>query len=125
MNKIKYFLPLFLIILIGCSAEVTEEDLIGGYWIGTAGYTEGEPKGDPYCTPFDEGLEFKDNDTVHVEVNEENMDYWLDERENRDVIYFSGELDYRSYYIEKLNENEIGLKGTGSREKESCYLERQ
>jgi hypothetical protein len=93
LNKIKYFLLLFLIILIGCSSKVTEEDLIGGYWIGTAGYTEGEPKGDSCCTPFDEGLEFKDNDTVYVEVNEENIEYWLDERENKDVIYFSGEMD--------------------------------
>lgn len=122
----KYYLfPFVFLIMIGCSAEATEDDLIGGYWIGTAGYEDGEPEGDPYCTPFAEGLEFKDEDTVYVEDYDKDLEYWFEERNNRTVIYFSGERDYRSYYIDKINKNEIGLRGTGSREKESCYLERQ
>lgn len=127
MNKVRYFLlPLLFIFLIGCSAEITEEDLIGGYWIGTAGYKDGEPEGDPYCLPFIiEGLEFKDESTVYAEDYDRDFEYWFEERNNRTVIYFSGERDYRSYYIDKINKNEIGLRGTGSREKESCYLERQ
>ena len=126
MNKSKFYLfPLLLLILVGCHSEITQEDLIGGYWIGTAGYKDGEPKGQPYCTPFAEGLKFKDGGTVYIEDYDENLEFWLDKRENKAVIYFSGEQDYRSYYIDKINENEIGLRGTGSREKESCYLERE
>lgn len=39
MYKVKYFItPFIALLLIGCNAKVTEEDLIGDYWVPTAGY---------------------------------------------------------------------------------------
>lgn len=127
MNKVRYLLPLLFIFLIGCSAEITEEDLIGGYWIGTAGYKDGEPEGDPYCLPFIiEGLEFKDESTVYAEDYDRDFEYWLEDSKNGTVINFRGKNHYVSYYIDMIDEDEIGLTGEGEiQQKESCYLERQ
>lgn len=125
----KYYLfPFVFLIMIGCSAEATEDDLIGGYWIGTAGYKDGEPEGDSYCTPFAEGLMFKDEDTVYVEDYDRELEYWLEDNNDGIEIHFRGESagTYLRYYIDKIDEDEIGLKGIGDlQKKESCYLERQ
>ncbi|WP_461183142.1 hypothetical protein, partial [Virgibacillus kimchii] len=80
------FLPLLFTILIGCSANVTKEDLIGGYWVATAGYQDGEPVGESYCFPsVDYGLEFKDEETVYVEAYESDFAYWLEENDGMKI----------------------------------------
>lgn len=127
--RMKYFLiPLFILVLVGCSAEVSEENLIGGYWIGTAGYKDGEPAGEPNCMPFADGIEFKDEESVYVEAYERDFTYWLEDNNDGIVINFRGEDlgIYLNFYIDKINENEIGLIGKGDiQSEESCYLERQ
>lgn len=64
-------LLLFIILLTGCGKDVTKDYLIDGHWVGTAGYKGEEIEGDPYCAPFDGGMEFKDEDTVYVDAYEE------------------------------------------------------
>ncbi|WP_212926367.1 hypothetical protein [Oceanobacillus sp. J11TS1] len=128
MNWLKYYsLPILLIFLAGCGTIVTEDDLIEGKWVATAGYIEGKPKGEPYCSSsISKGIKFKDNETVYSEEYDRELSYWIEKSEEGPVIYFDG-FDfgiYRSYYIEKVNEDEVGLKGD-IREEENCYLERQ
>ena len=123
-------LSLLLIILIGCSAKVTEEDLIDGYWIGTAGYEDGKPAGEPYCaTSVANGLEFIDQDTVYVEAYKSDFEYWLEDNDTGMEIHLAGDDQgiYLIYEIDKISENEIGLMSNKNvrPEEESCYLERQ
>jgi len=130
VSKLSYYLliptTLILLVLIGCSPKITEEDLIGGYWVGTAGYKDGKPEGTPYCFPFAEGIEFKNNETVYVEALDEDYKYWLEEGENGTIINFRGGHHYLSYYVDKINDDELGLVGEDDFQKgESCYLERQ
>lgn len=129
-KKIKYcLLPLLLIFLIGCSAKVTEEDLIDGYWVATAGYKDGEPEGEPYCSPVvTDGLEFKDEETVYVEAYDTDFSYWLEDNGDGIEIHLRGGKygHYLSYYIDKITDHEFGLLGKGDiQSEESCYLERQ
>src|SRR5690625_4635327 len=117
---------LFFLILIGCGPKITEEDLMGGYWIGTTGYKDGKPDGRPYCFPFEEGIEFKDQKTVYVEAYDEDYEYWLESDKVGTIINFRGGHDYLSYYVDKINDDELGLVGEGDyQEGESCYLELQ
>ncbi|HLR51454.1 MAG TPA: hypothetical protein VK072_01080 [Candidatus Avamphibacillus sp.] len=130
MNKLSYYLSLSTILIfltfIGCSPKIAEEDLVGGYWIGTAGYKDGKPEGTPYCFPFEEGIEFKDNETVHIEAYDKDYKYWLESDKVGTIINFRGGHDYLSYYIDKINDDALGLVGEGDfQEGESCYLERQ
>lgn len=65
MIRILTFIPfLGLLILIGCAEEVAEEDIIGGNWIATAGLQDGDAVGEPNCHPFEEGIEFTNEDAV-------------------------------------------------------------
>ncbi|TXL66747.1 hypothetical protein FHP05_05020 [Cerasibacillus terrae] len=75
--KVKYFItPFIALLLIGCNAKVTEEDLIGDYWVPTAGYKDGEPKGEPYgSSVISEALKFKDENTVYVEAYDRDFTY--------------------------------------------------
>lgn len=127
MKKLKYSLTfLILFTLIGCTSKIAEEDLIGGYWIGTAGYKDGKPEGKPYCTPFSEGIEFKNYGTVYVKDRDQDFEYWLEEGKEGLVINFRGGRYNLSYYIDKISDDELGLIGVGDFQKgESCYLERQ
>jgi len=112
--------------LIGCSGTINEDDLIGGTWVGIAGYKDGKPEGEPYCAPFDEGIKFKDDGYVYIEDYDEDFEYWLEKKKNGIALYFRGENHYLSYFIDKINDNEIGLTGKGDiQKKESCYLERK
>lgn len=128
VNKLKYCLfPLLFIILIGCSAEVAKEDLIDGYWVATAGYKDGEPDGEPYCSSVvTEGLEFKNDETVYVEAYEREFTYWLEDNYDGVEIYFIKEdLGINiSYSVDKIDEDRIGLIGQNLLD-ESCYLERE
>ena len=129
VRYVKYSLLFsILICLVSCSKDdIPKEDLIGGEWIATAGYKDGKPEGEPYCSSsISSGIEFKDNETVYSEEYDRELSYWIEKSEEGPVIYFDG-FDfgiYRSYYIEKVNEDEVGLSGD-IREEENCYLERQ
>jgi len=125
-EKIEVLFDLLSFILIVCTSKVTEEDLIGGYWIGTAGYKEGKPVGEAYCLYYVTAcLEIENEDTVYIEGYEKDFEYILKESKNGMKIIFLDTNRYDSYYIEKVSENEIGLiGGTDMKKEESCYLER-
>lgn len=90
-----YIFIFLLIFLTACSKEVTEEDLIGGTWEATSGFEDGEAKGEPYCNPFEKGLEFKDGDTVYVNDLDQDFDYWIEENEGDYIINFSHAHTYQ------------------------------
>jgi len=127
VKKIIYILPLLLLTLLGCGTKITEEDLIGGTWVATAGYQNGEPKGDPYCLDFVmEGLEFKGEDIVYSVYHNEEYTYHLEEKEADTVIVINRKGTDYHYFIDKINDDEIGLIGDNHyEEEESCYLERK
>src|SRR5699024_10551135 len=122
-----FMILIFLsIFLAACSKEVTEEDLIGGTWEATAGFEDGEEKGEPYCNPLEEGLEFKDEDTVYVNDLGQDFDYWIKEEEGKDVIKFYHSKRYLRYYIFKISDDEMGITRKGTfQEDASCFLERK
>jgi len=122
-----YILIFLLFILTACGdEEVTHKDLIGGTWVATAGYEDGEAKGEPNCYPFEEGSEFEDENTVYNTSYERKFDYNINEFDGGLMIEFEGPILY-SYQIKKISENEIIIKGlkSGSFEDHSCYLERK
>jgi len=127
VQKIMYLLFFILLILIGCSSKISEEDLIGGNWMAIAGYKDGKPEGEPYCKDFlIGGLEFKNKEVVHGYKFDEEYKYQLEERKKGTAIEIIRKDRYYSYYIDKINEDEIGLVGAnGFQEDESCYFERQ
>ena len=124
-NRI-YLLILLLLFLTACNNKVTEEDLIGGAWIATAGYKDGDAQGKPNCHPFEEGIEFKNVDTVYNESFKENFTYFLSEIDKGTEIAFDlpGPGIYR-FQIKLISEEEMVLEGVGLSEGRSCYLERQ
>lgn len=125
MNRLKYcFLLAIMIIPLGCSADdITEEDLIGGEWVATAGYKEGEPEGESYCSPsVDSGLEFKDEETVYSKGYEREFNYKLEKRKEGLSLYVEAALT-QVYYIEKISEDEFGLRGIY--DDQNCYFEHQ
>ena len=127
MRELKFSLIfLVCIILIGCTSKVTEEDLIGGAWIATAGYKDGDIQGKPNCHPFEEGIEFKYVDTVYNESFKENFTYFLSEIDKGTEIAFDlpGPGIYR-FQIKLISEEEMMLEGVGLSEGRSCYLERK
>jgi len=121
----KRFLLLFslFLVLIGCSQKVTEKDLIGGKWIGTAGYVDGEAEGEPNCYPFQDGIEFKDDNTVYVETYERDFEYRLNQK-GVELALFDISRSY-SYQIKKVDEDELALEGLGVSEDNTCILERK
>lgn len=128
MKKVKVPLLLVLfLVLTSCSAKITEENLVGGYWEVTAGYIDGKPKGEPDCLDFiSGGLEFKDENIVHGKEFDEDFEYQLEERKKGAAIEFIRKDIHYAYYIEKISVDEIGLTGVeGFQEDQSCYSERQ
>lgn len=120
-----YLLPLLLLTLLACSAEATDEDVIGGTWTATAGYEDGEPVGEPYCIDFMmEGLEFKEEGIVYSALFDEEYEYYLEDREEGMTVVVKRKDIHYTYYIDKLGDDEIGLRRTTDSE-ESCYLERK
>lgn len=132
MKKILLFFPIFLI-LAGCTSKVSEEDLIGDTWKATAGYEDGEKKGGPDCYPFEEGMEFKDDDIVYIEAYERDFQYELykdgakivffDTGPNKDAKDTVSNAEF-SYDIQKIDDDEITLEGRATYEGYSCYFER-
>ncbi|HLR52658.1 MAG TPA: hypothetical protein VK072_07285 [Candidatus Avamphibacillus sp.] len=125
--KKKYLLILFIIFLAACSEDVTEDYLIGGHWVGTAGYEDEEIEGESQCPPLDEGMEFKDEDTVYIDAYERDFEYWLLENDDRLIIeFYDKNISLRSYYITRISDDEMGFIGIGDIQNgESCYLERK
>lgn len=125
MEKISILLTLFL--LIGCSQEVIpEEDLIGGEWLASAGYVNGEITGEPNCYPFENGLEFIDKERVYVDTFERNFEYILSEVKEGIKITIDdvGRPGIYHYQIKMIDDG-IVLQGRGFREGHNCYLERR
>lgn len=131
MKKKIMLIPL-LLLLIGCSQKVTEEDLIGGKWIGTAGHENGKAKGESNCFPFQDGIEFKDENTVYVERFEREFEYWINEDSDitfgdagsedpsPDIGYF-----FYSYQIKMISKDEVVLEGVYALKNDACHMERQ
>src|SRR5699024_1717794 len=114
------------IVIGGCSEMITEEQLIGGKWLVTNGYEDEEIGGDPVCPPFDEGLEFIDQENVYVIASEEEFGYRLRESDGGMELEFlnpNGEVDYFKITLE--NEDAFGLNGSGMSKKRNCYFERE
>lgn len=127
MKKI-FLLILFLFFLTACSQNVTDKEfLTGGTWIAAAGYEDGEASGEPNCHPFEDGLTFMDEDTVHNTTYDKDFEYRLFEDDGESNIYFADPKPGYGYRVKKLSEDEIVLEGVdgSSFEKHSCYLERK
>jgi len=108
--KKKYLLILFIIFLAACSEDVTEDYLIGGHWVGTAGYEDEEIEGESQCPPLDEGMEFKDEDTVYIDAYDRDFEYWLLENDDRLIIeFYDKNISLRSYYITRISDDEMGF----------------
>src|SRR5690625_2200008 len=127
MMRNKFFLLLFsLFLLTACNQKVDEEYLIGGNWMATSGYEDGEIKGVPNCHFFEEGLEFKSEDIVYNTSFDEDFNFYLfDQNKVTQISFESPNLGTYSFKIHVISENEMGFEGFGLTEKKSCYLERK
>src|SRR5690625_1056788 len=122
----RLLLLLIVIMMGGCSNVITEDQLIGGTWLVTNGYEDGEIGGDPVCPSFDEGLEFIDEEKVYVIAYEKEFVYRLRESdEGMEISLFNpnGEVDF--YKITMENEDAFGLNGSGIIKTLNCYFERE
>ena len=128
-------IPFFLLIM-GCTPEVTEEYLTKGQWILQAGYDEGEEVEEPRCIPLQEGLKFKEDGIVFVELFDRDFEYRLSEKDSEILFRDTGPdldpkatpdhgVDYFNYDIKILNDDEIALKGRGLLEGYNCNMVRQ
>src|SRR5690625_4099808 len=93
----RLLLLMIVIIMGGCSNVITEDQLIGGTWLVTNGYEDGEIGGAPVCPPFDKGLEFIDEEKVYVIDVEKEFVYTLRESDEGMKIEFynpNGEMDF-------------------------------
>lgn len=130
MKRIVAFIPfLVLLILMGCAGEeVAGEDLIGGNWVATAGFQNGNVEGEPDCFPFEEGIEFIGEDMVYVESFERDFEFSISEEEGPPtrIYFYDSDQGLFRYEITMVSESEMGLTGTGRYEEgRSCYLERE
>ncbi|HLR51452.1 MAG TPA: hypothetical protein VK072_01070 [Candidatus Avamphibacillus sp.] len=131
--KKKSLLISLMLILIGCSVHT--EDLLDGTWTATSGYQNGKIQGEANCYPFQEGVEFKDENTAYIKVYERDFEYELKDRSKEIVFGDSGPVKdstsensvtmYHRYEIKKINDDEIALEGQGLSEGKSCVLERK
>lgn len=123
----KFLLLIFLTFLLtSCGQKADADFLIGGNWVATAGYEDGEAKGEPNCHFFEEGLEFKDEDTVYNASFDEDFTYSLsNQNKGTEITFIPSKSGSFSYKIHVISENEIGFIGLYSGEDESCFLERE
>lgn len=134
MKKTCLFI-LILFICAGCSQRITEDDLIGGEWIATSGYEDGKIVGEPNCYPFEDGIEFKNKNTVYIESYKRDFNYEL--KENGSEITFrdygphkdsstsNPVTTYYNYEIKIISDNEMYFVGRALNEENTCYLERK
>lgn len=123
----KFLILIFsLFLLTSCNQKADEEYLTGGNWIATAGYEDGEAKGEPNCHYFEEGLEFKDEETVYNTSFDQEFDYTLYDNDNEtEISFYAPNLGVYNYIIHVINENEMGLEIADPDIELSCYLERE
>ena|SRR5699024_1083129 len=115
----------FTLFLVGCSQQADEDYLIGGNWIATAGFEDGEVKGEPNCHFFEEGLEFKKDEVVYNASFDFDFNYSLSERDKvTQITFLSNKAGIFRYNIHIISENEMVLEGVFLTEGDSCYLER-
>jgi len=115
-----------LFFFLGKSSKITEEDLIGGEWVATAGYKNGKAEGEPVCTDYlMEGLEFKQDGVAYGGKLDEEFEYSVKYSEEGTKITFITKNSSYSYYIDKINKDEIGLVGALEfMHDDSCYFKR-
>lgn len=119
-------LTVFLCLFTACSQQADEGYLIGGNWIATAGYEDGEVSGEPNCHFFEEGLEFKEDRIVYNASFDFDFDYRLSDRDKvTQITFLSNEAGIFRYNIHVISENEMVLEGVYLTEGDSCYLERK
>lgn len=121
-----FMISILLITLAGCNELATSDDLIGGKWLVTNGYEDGEIGGDPVCPSFDKGMEFINEEKVYVIDEEKEFAYKLRESDGGMKISLynpNGEVDY--FKITMENENACGLNGSGMIKTLNCYFERE
>ena len=122
------FLMLIIVTIVigGCIEVITEDQLIGGKWLVTNGYEDGEVGGDPLCPSFDKGMEFIDKENVYVIDEDKEFGYRLREsNEGTKLVLFNpnGEIDF--FKITMENEDAFGLNGSGMIKTLNCYFERE
>src|SRR5690625_4704539 len=125
-HSLFFVISILLIIMGGCNELVTTDGLIGGKWIPKSGYKDGEASGEPQCPYLNEGIEFKDEETVYVKDRDKDFRYHLRESDDGMEISFynpNGELDIFKIIIE--NENNLALTGFGDSKSYNCYFERE
>ncbi len=119
-------LMIVIIVMGGCGNVITEDQLIGGTWLLTNGYEDGEIGGDPVCPGYEEGMEFIDEENVYVIAQEKEFVYRLRESDEGMKIEFyhpNGVIDF--FKITMENENGFGLNGSGMSKTRNCYFERE
>lgn len=128
--RYKFILLLSLLLLLtACNKKADAEYLIGGDWVATAGYEDGEVKGEPNCHYFEEGLEFKDEEKVYNATFDEDFYYFLSDSKNRGkltkVTFWPEGPGMFVYNIHVIGENEMAFEIADPDIDLSCYLERQ
>ncbi len=109
-----------------CSNVITEDQIIGGKWLVTNGYEDGEIGGEPLCPAFDEGMEFIDNEKVYVIDEEKEFDYKLTESDDgMEIIFFNPSGQVNFFEITMESEDAFGLNGSGIIKRLNCYFERK
>ncbi len=84
--------------------------------------------GEPQCPYLNEGIEFKDEETVYVENRNKNFRYQLRESDDGMEITFynpSGDIDIYEIIIENKDKLALIGFGTGVSKNFNCYFERE
>ncbi|MFS0750400.1 hypothetical protein [Oceanobacillus sp. 1P07AA] len=114
-----------LLLLIGCKSEVPKEYLVGGTWVATAGYENGEAEGDPQCHTVI-SMTFKNNNLVYIEYPDQEFEYSFEEDKKDRVIFYSEYLSLNMRYdIKLIDDDAMAIAGVGGFEDQVCYMERQ
>src|SRR5699024_7315168 len=114
MKRMNILIPIFLLV-IGCTPEVDEEYLTKEQGILQAGYDEGEEVEEPMCISLQEGLKFKEDGIVFVELFDRDFEYRLSEKDSEILFRDTGPdldpkatpdhgVDYFNYDIKILND---------------------
>lgn len=124
--KLLLMLLSIMLILTACNQRADANYLVGGNWIATAGFQDGEIKGEPTCNYFKVGLQFIDEETVYNADFDEKYYYSLSDRNKITEITIIPEgPGIFVYNIHVIGENEMALVWPDDDVDNSCYLERQ
>jgi len=124
MKKMGCFIGM-LLLLVGCSS-VNQEYLIGGTWHPTKGYQGGKVQGEADCPLFETGIQFIDEEKLHIDGIEENFEYKIETMNAQDYLYIHRPTSslIRKYPIKKISKDEIGVGDEDDSSTMSCVLER-